>query len=209
MAKEDRRPLATRDTAFARQLTQLLLRTPISPNQISLASIGFAALGALALFFAPDRPWLFLLVAICAQLRLLCNLLDGMVAVEGGRGEALGALFNEVPDRIADSFLIVALGYAAGYDWLGWLGALLAAATAYIRALGGALGFAQDYRGPLAKPQRMALLTFACVLAFIESYFHHESGALVLAAALIAIGSAATCVTRLSGIATQLRNAAP
>lgn len=207
MAKEDRRPLATRDTAFARQLTQLLLRTPISPNQISLASIGFAAFGALALLFAPDRPWLFLLAAICAQLRLLCNLLDGMVAVEGGRGEALGALFNEVPDRIADSFLIVALGYAAGYGWLGWLGALLAAATAYIRALGGALGFAQDFRGPLAKPQRMALFTFACVLAFIESYFHHESGALVFAGALIAIGSAATCFTRLSGIATKLRNA--
>ena len=47
---------------------------------------------------------------------------------------------------------------------LGWLGALLAALTAYVRVFGGSLGFAQDFRGPLAKQQRMAVLTVACVV---------------------------------------------
>ena len=88
--------------------------------------------------------------------------------------------------------------------WLGWLGALLAALTAYIRALGGAMGLAQDFRGPLAKPHRMALLTGACVLALIEAQFHDEGFVLILAAVAIALGSAATCVTRLRAIAAQL-----
>jgi phosphatidylglycerophosphate synthase len=199
-----RRPLASRDTAFARRLTQLLLRTPVTPNQISVASVGFAAAGALALLAAPATPWLFLVAAAGAQLRLLCNLLDGMVAVEGGRADRLGPLFNEFPDRIADSLLIVALGYAAGFGWLGWLGALLAAFTAYIRTLGGSLGLAQDFRGPFAKPQRMALLTGACVLALIEAQLHEGGYVLAIAAAVIAIGSAATCATRLRAIAAQL-----
>jgi phosphatidylglycerophosphate synthase len=203
-APSARRPLATRDTEFARRLTKLLLRTPITPNQISLLSVAFAVVGALALLTAPASPWRFLVAAACVQLRLLCNLLDGMVAVEGGRGDPLGPLFNEAPDRIADSLLIVALGYAADAGWLGWLGALLAAFTAYIRALGGALDLAQDFRGPLAKPHRMALLTGACVLAWIKAQFHDSGFILIAASAAIAFGSAATCVTRLRAIAAQL-----
>ena len=35
-----------------------------------------------------------------------------MVALEGGRKSTLGSLYNEVPDRVADSMLIVAAGYA-------------------------------------------------------------------------------------------------
>jgi phosphatidylglycerophosphate synthase len=203
-AAQARRPLTTRDTGFARRLVAALLRTPVTPNQISIASIFFAAAGALALLAAPETPWLFPVAAAAVQLRLLCNLLDGMVAVEGGRGDALGPLFNEVPDRIADSLLIVALGYAAGAGWLGWLGALLAALTAYIRALGGALGLEQDFRGPLAKPQRMALLTGACLLALVETWVHPGGYVLTLAAAAIAAGSLATCVTRLRVMAAQL-----
>jgi phosphatidylglycerophosphate synthase len=202
-----RRPLATRDSDFARRLTQLLLRTKITPDQISLASVGFAGAGALALLAAPSSHWLFIVAAVCVQLRLLCNLLDGMVAVEGGRGGPTGALFNEVPDRVADSLLIVALGYAAGLGWLGWLGALLAALTAYIRTLGGALGLPQDFRGPLAKPQRMAVLTGACALALIEAQFHDAGYALVIAAVAIAAGSAATCAARLRAMARKLEEA--
>ena len=44
----NRRPIAARGTAAARWLTRQLLRTPVTPNQVSLASIGFAAIGAWA-----------------------------------------------------------------------------------------------------------------------------------------------------------------
>ena len=91
-----------------------------------------------------------------------------MVAVEGGKKSALGPLYNEFPDRIADSLLIVALGYAIGWPSLGWFGALAAALTAYIRVFGGSLGLPQDFRGPMAKQQRMAALTLACVVGAAE-----------------------------------------
>jgi phosphatidylglycerophosphate synthase len=148
---------------------------------------------------------LLLVAAVCVQLRLLCNLLDGMVAIEGGKQSAVGALYNEFPDRVADSVLLVAMGYAALVPWLGWLAALMAALTAYVRATGGALGLAQDFRGPMAKPQRMAVLTVACIAGAAEMYWNGTRYALLIAAIVIAAGSALTCVTRALAIARALR----
>lgn len=199
-----RRPLASRDTGLARALTRALLATPVTPNQISLLSILFAALAAAAMLAAPARPWLWFAAALGIQLRLLCNLLDGMVAVEGGRGSPVGALYNEIPDRVADSLIIVAAGHAVGAPWLGWAGALAAATTAYIRALGGALGQAQDFRGPMAKPQRMATLTAACALAPFEAWFVGTQWAMTLAAWIVMLGALLTCWTRARAIAGRL-----
>lgn len=198
----ERRPIAARGSGPAQGLTAWLLRTPITPNQISLASIGFAALGAAALLAGPAWLWL---AALGVQLRLLCNLMDGMVAVEGGRGSPVGPLYNEVPDRVADSLLLVALGHAAGAPWLGWASALAAASTAYVRVLGGALGQPQSFRGPMAKQQRMAVLTLACILGLLELALGWPPRILWIAAWVILVGSVLTCGTRLRAIAAGLR----
>jgi phosphatidylglycerophosphate synthase len=199
-----RRPLTSRSTAWARFLAAVLVRSGVSPNAISVASILFASAGAAFLVCMPTGVGL-LATAACVQLRLLCNLLDGMVAIEGKRQSATGALYNEIPDRFADSLFIVALGYAIGAPWLGWFGALTAAVTAYIRVLGGSLGLPQDFRGPMAKPHRMAVLTGACVLGAVEWWLRGSQWALIAAAWIIAVGSFITCATRAVAIAHQLR----
>ena len=205
MAETDlnRRPIATRSSAWAQRLASALAKSSITPNQISMLSVLFAGIGAALLAWVPTPAGL-LLCAVCIQLRLICNLIDGMVAVEGGKGSATGRIYNEFPDRVTDSVLIVALGYACGWPWLGWLGALLAVATAYVRVFGGSLGLTQDFRGPLAKAQRMAVLTVACVAAAAEQFWHAERYALLAAAVIIAAGSALTCVTRTRAIAARL-----
>lgn len=200
----NRRPLASRSTAWARFLAGVLIRAGVSANAISVISIVFAAAGAALLVWLPTTAGL-IAAALCVQLRLLCNLLDGMVAIEGKRQSPVGGLYNEVPDRVADSIFIVALGYAIGMPWLGWAGALVAAITAYIRVLGGSFGLPQDFRGPMAKPHRMAVLTAACVLGAIELPVWGSQWAMTLAAWIIAAGSVVTCGTRLIAIARQLR----
>lgn len=199
-----RRPLTSRNTAWARALARRLADTEITPNQISLASIGFALVGGL-LLLRPDWPAAMVLAAICIQLRLLCNLIDGMVAVEGGKGTPVGALYNEIPDRVADSLLLIGAGYGVGLGALGWLCALVAAITAYIRVLGGSLGLKQDFRGPQAKPQRMALLTGACIAVAVEDVYWGSQYAMVVALCLVAVGSVYTCVRRVRAIAAELQ----
>lgn len=205
MPTPTRRPIAARGSRWAQRTAAALARSPLSPNQISLLSV-VAALGGVAVLLAwPGAPGL-LGCALAIVLRLMCNLFDGMVAVEGGKATATGALYNELPDRIADSLFLVALGYAAAWPWLGWLAALLAALTACVRTLGGALGQMQDFRGPMAKPHRMWLMAAAlCLAAALPAV---RAVILQGAAALIAAGAAITCVTRTRALAARLRDGA-
>ena len=201
---QNRRPLETRSHAWAQALARVLIAARVTPNAISVASVLFAALGA-ALVVLARGPVGFVAAAACVQLRLLCNMLDGMVAIDGGRQTATGALYNEIPDRIADSLLIVGLGVAGGAPWLGWLGALGAAVTAYIRVLGGTLGLPQDFGGPLAKPHRMFVMTVGSLGAATEAAFIGTRYSLLVAAWIIAVGSLLTCVLRSRRIAARLR----
>jgi phosphatidylglycerophosphate synthase len=195
----NRRPLKSRSTRWAGAVTRAVLATGLSANQISFLGIVIAALGAWALIEAPTRPLLFLAAAACIQLRLLANMLAGLVAVEGGRGAPTGAIWNEFPDRIEDSLLLVAAGYAGELPWLGWLCALLAAVCAYVRLLGGTLGHRQDFSGPMAKPHRMAALTVGCLIATI--WF----GGLQIALGVIGAGTIITIARRLVRLSKALR----
>jgi phosphatidylglycerophosphate synthase len=141
------------------------------------------------------------------QLRLVCNLLDGMVAIEGGMKTKSGALYNEFPDRIADSLLLVPLGYASGVPWLGWACALLAALTAYVRVFGGSVGLPQDFSGVMAKQRRMAALTIGLIAQSVEVILVGTHWSLLVAAAVIAAGSAMTCITRTLAIARAMERA--
>ena len=169
-APASRRPLGSRNTGWARKLAATAVDKGLTPNQISQASIGIAALGCFLYMLTPASPgflqvvWL-LLVAATIQTRLICNLIDGMVAVEGGQGAKDGPFWNEAPDRLSDLFLLIGAGIAAQNVALGTLAASLAIATAYLRELGRAEGFPADFSGPMAKPQRMAVLTAGTVIA--------------------------------------------
>jgi phosphatidylglycerophosphate synthase len=200
----DRRPIRSRDARWAKATASYLARLGVRPNQISLASVGAAGVGAISLGIFP-QPWSAIACVCGIQLRLLCNLLDGMVAVEHGEGSPLGTLYNDLPDRVSDSLLFIALGYASGIPWIGWLGALSAALTAYIRVFGAALGFAQDFRGPMAKQHRMGVLTGGCLISIIEHFVVRTNFSLAIASGLIAGGSLLTCWTRTEALARKVR----
>jgi len=211
----ERRPIATREAGWARALAARIARTGVTANAISVLGLLFAVVAAVA-FLRSDGPhwraWL-LIAAAGIQLRLLCNMLDGMVAVEHGRASSVGALYNDVPDRVADTVILVCAGYAvAAGPWdplLGWACAVMALFTAFVRVLGGALGTAQYFFGPQSKSQRMAVLTGACLLAAVVPSAVLAGRLLTLALIVILAGSALTVVRRLRRIAQDLRAHAP
>ena len=208
-----RRPLKTRQAAWANRLAQLLVQWHISPNAISLASILFAAGAGAALYFSAkflggERALLLALAVAGIQGRLLCNLLDGMVAIEGGRQTRSGEIFNDLPDRVADAVIFVCAGYAArahpfGVE-LGFIAAILAIFTAYVRMLGGASGLKQNFIGPMAKQHRMFTLTLACVLSIFEMNFFSVGSVLWAALVLINFGCLVTIWRRTARMAREL-----
>jgi phosphatidylglycerophosphate synthase len=185
----------------------------VTPNQVSVASLVFAALAAVAFRNAGANPtsavgWL-IVAAAGIQFRLLCNLLDGLLAIEGGLKSKTGDLYNELPDRAADILILVGAGAAIRVlPWgmtVGVAAALLAVLTAYVRLLGGSLGLAQDFGGPMAKQHRMFTLTVGALAAAIEHALRGTLIALYVAVAMIVVGSVVTLARRIRGIARGLQ----
>jgi phosphatidylglycerophosphate synthase len=212
---ENRRPIKSRGAGWAKGSAMLLARAGVSPDLISAGSVVFAALGAALLIVSSRASGATHVIALiaaaaCVQGRLVCNLLDGMVAVEHGRGSSSGPIWNEAPDRVADLLLLVGAGYAgvlAGQAWaepLGWLAGALAVLTAYVRELGRGLGQPADFSGPMAKPHRMATLTAMCLIATTEPLWGGRGQVLAIGLAVIAAGAVLTVVRRVSRLAAGL-----
>jgi phosphatidylglycerophosphate synthase len=210
-----RRPIPSRGAPWAIALARWLQRAGARPNQVSVAGVGFAALAAVCLIFAgrsggEARAALLLAAAGAIVLRLLCNMLDGMLAVEGGLRTPSGEIFNELPDRISDPLILVGAGYAvSGVSWgpdLGWAAATMALLTAYVRTLGAAAGAAQHFEGPMAKPRRMHLVIAACILSAVAAVSGWREGwLLAVALGLVIAGGVVTMAVRLRGIVADLR----
>ncbi|MEQ1941681.1 CDP-alcohol phosphatidyltransferase family protein [Mesorhizobium sp. VNQ89] len=210
-ADDNRRPLASRQTGWAASFTRKLAATDITPNQISIASMVLAALAGAAFWLAGSsdgagsRAALLIAAAAFCQLRLLCNLFDGMVAIEAGKSAPDGGFWNEFPDRVSDLLIFAGLGYGLGEPALGWAAAALAIFTAYVRELGRACGLPADFSGPMAKPQRMALVTAAALISILEPLWNGRNEILLAALWIVAIGSGVTVLRRSWRIVRALR----
>jgi phosphatidylglycerophosphate synthase len=207
-----RRELATRKAKWAQTLARSLGAAGVSPNAISIASIAFAAFAGVALWRSGsgagiERVFWLLGAAAGIQLRLVCNLLDGMVAIEGGHRTPYGEFFNDAPDRFADLMIFVGAGYGLPFEWgrdLGWLAGALAILTAYVRLLGGSMGARQYFIGPMAKQHRMAVMTVACVLATFEPLVGWNGYAIAAALAIVVAGSIVTFARRSVAIVREV-----
>lgn len=211
-----RRPLSSRDTKWAQSTARWLAMCGLRPNVISILSFVSACMACVAFVVAglmtqhSGRGLLFLAAGVFIQLRLLCNLFDGMVAVEGGFKTKSGELYNELPDRFSDAVILVGASYAlpvsAYLHALGWLAAVLSIITAYVRALGGSAGAAQYFIGPMAKPQRMALLTLVCVVMAVLEFSSTPVNLVHPSLGVISAGCLITIARRIRRIAKELES---
>lgn len=196
--ESSRRPLKVRDAKWSQQFAAYLSKKDITPNAISVGSVLFAVLAAYFIWDIENFVLLYsVLAALFIQMRLLCNLFDGMVALEGGKTTKSGELYNDIPDRISDSILFIALGYALDLSTLGYLAALFAMMTAYVRVLGASMGAGSSFAGPMAKQHRMAVLTTTLLLTPVEYHFiDHNFYLLQGALWMTCIGSVLTVLNR-------------
>ena len=212
-AAPPRRVLATRNARWAQAIAGWLGRIGVRPNAVSIAGVGFALVAGIAFYLVPEttggeRAALLLTGAGTIQLRLLCNLLDGMLAVEEGFKSRTGEIYNDLPDRVADVVILVGAGYSARHLALGvvfgWAAAVLAVFTAYVRVLGGSLGVTQHFIGPMAKQHRMFTLTVAALLGAVEAVAGMPPRAIRIALGVIVAGSIVTVCRRTWRIAGEV-----
>jgi len=205
---DGRRDVSSRNTKWAHKTAVWLTKHNVTPNSISVTSVIFAAIGggillSAAFQVAPSFYLIFSAYIVCILGRLLCNLFDGMVAIEGGKKSDNGDLFNDIPDRFADAFLIIPAGYVAGgfAIELAWLAALLAVMTAYVRWLGAYVKQKHFFNGPMAKQHRMALMIAASVMAIVLAPFGYLGYSFLIALIIMNVGLVVTLIRRINFIA--------
>jgi phosphatidylglycerophosphate synthase len=216
--KLDRRPIAARNLPIFQAMSHWLAERGVTPNAISVAGMisGIGAGVVLALNGLATSPWdrlAWIAGAILIQLRLLANMLDGMVAVESGKASPVGELYNEAPDRVSDAATLMGAGFAAGgAPVLGFSAACVAVFVAYVRALGKGAGAPQEFCGPMAKQQRMALVTAIALYQGLTPASWQPTwgqdgqfGPLAVGLLIIIVGGIATAIRRLLRISANLR----
>jgi phosphatidylglycerophosphate synthase len=211
----DRRPIATRNRKWAQSATAWLVSRNVSPNAISIAGmvacITAGVLLALTSIHYHRIEWLA--VAILVQLRLIANMLDGMVALGSGRASRTGELYNEIPDRVSDAAVFIGAGFAYGGDvTLGYIAAILSIFTAYIRAAGKIAGAPNEFCGPMAKQHRMLVITLIGIFGTITPQSwqmirrgNEAIGLTTIGLTVIIIGCVFTVLRRLARIARALK----
>ena len=201
----DRRPIQSRNTRWAEAATSGLVHAGISPNTISIVGM-FAAIAAGVAFYStsntldPVQRILWFCGGLLCQLRLLSNLFDGMVAVARNIASAKGEIYNEVPDRVSDAAILIGLGYSVGGDIvLGYVAAVTSIFVAYVRAVAISIGARNDFCGPMAKPQRMALVTaLAMYLAFSPGAWRLPWSEVQIVLLVVIVGGLLTATRRLT-----------
>jgi phosphatidylglycerophosphate synthase len=138
-------------------------------------------------------------------LRLLANMLDGMVAVETGKTSAVGELFNEIPDRVSDAAIFIGAGFAAtSSPHLGYTAAVLALLVAYVRALGNQMGITGLFIGPMSKQQRMFTLVAICLFYASAPAAWQSFPLLVWGLWIINLGATVTLFRRIRHIVKEM-----
>lgn len=207
----DRRPIPVRNNPLAQRATEFLARNGVSVNTISSFSLLFGLGAGVSLIMTAVESSIFriwwALSAILILLRLLANMLDGMVAIESGKISAVGELFNEIPDRVSDVAIFVGAGFAANSSpHLGYTAAILSLFVAYIRALGNQMGVTDLFLGPMSKQQRMFTLIAIFLFYALAPTVWQSFRLLGWGLWLIILGSVLTILSRIRHIVMRVNS---
>jgi phosphatidylglycerophosphate synthase len=136
-----------------------LIRVP--PTAITLAGVVLAVDAAL---FAARLPWVALLLVV---LSVVCDGLDGAVAVLTSRPSRFGSVADKVADRVSDSAFALVLWRCGAPLWLAIVAGALSLVHEGVRVVFGGARLARITVGE--RPTRAICAAIACGAAGVSS----------------------------------------
>jgi phosphatidylglycerophosphate synthase len=186
--------------ALIEPLSRVLARARVHPHVLTVT--GFVLALVAANFFRVDR---FFWAGIFIILAGTCDVLDGRLARDTGKGSAYGALFDSTVDRYTEIVLFLGLAWYYAPSRITMLIILLALAgsllVSYTRARSEGLG-RECKVGIMQRQHRITLLAAGAILGAIPGTKH---AAMAVALWAIAILANVTAVQRVAYIRKQLR----
>ena len=147
-------------------LAFFLLKLKITANQVTLFALLICALTGTLIFFSKSDSFriYLLLVPVLFFFRILLNVLDGVLAVEGSQISNFGLVLNEFSDVLSDFFIFFPFLF---FLELNKILLIVFMFLALLSEFAGVLAFMlcskRGYEGPMSKPDRLFIFALTCI----------------------------------------------
>lgn len=172
---------------FQRLLAPLLgglISLRVTPNQITLFTLGLSLAYGLAFAYFPQRLSLLLGLPFFLLLRMALNAIDGMLANASNQKTPLGALLNEIADQLADVALYLPFALVPAISArLAVLAVIAGLLAEFAGVLAISIGVPRRFDGPMGKSDRA--FAFGLLALLIAAGLSHFWLNALLAAVLI------------------------
>jgi phosphatidylglycerophosphate synthase len=149
---------------FTEPLAALAERSGISPNQLSVLSLFFAAAASVFYYQSASKGEMLYAAALMVLGNAMLDVADGALARRMGKADPRGDFLDHVIDRYADMFFLGGIIFAGYAPWpVGLLAVIGVFLTSYIGTQAQALQLGRYYGGMMGRADRLTLIFIATV----------------------------------------------
>lgn len=189
------RPFASK---FIEPLAEFFVRSEVSPDTVSIASLICAFLAGISFYCSPASSEFILLAGSLVILNSIFDALDGIIARKSNRATARGDFLDHVIDRYSDVFIICSIFFAGYIPWQVGVAAIVGVLlTSYLGTQAQALGLGRYYGGVMGRADRLVVIILAAFGNFTFPIPIAGFSLLGWAIILIAVTSHITAVQRI------------
>lgn len=156
--------LRSKSRAIAEPIAAAAKRAGITPNQISVLSLSFAAASAVFYYLSSSKGIFLYAAALMVFLAALTDMADGALARMTGSADRKGDFLDHVIDRYADILILSGIVFAGYAPWsVGFLAAIGVLLTSYIGTQAQAVNFGRYYGGMVGRADRLTMIIAATI----------------------------------------------
>lgn len=162
--------LRSKSRAIAEPIAAAAEWAGITPNQLSVLSVFFAAASSVFYYLSSSKAILLYMAALMVFLAALTDMADGALARRTGSADRKGDFLDHVIDRYADILIISGILFAGYAPWpVGFLAVIGILLTSYIGTQAQAVNFERYYGGMVGRADRLAMIIVATIANAIYS----------------------------------------
>jgi phosphatidylglycerophosphate synthase len=150
--------------AITGPLAAVAQRIGVSPNQLSILSLVYAALASAFYYLSSSHKEMLYLAALMVLMNAVFDITDGALARKIGKADPKGDFLDHAIDRYADMFFLGGITFAGYAPWqVGMLTIIGVFLTSYMGTQAQALHLGRYYGGMMGRADRLFMIFIATV----------------------------------------------
>ncbi len=163
---------------------ELIARTGLSPNIITLLTLLFSIFALLSIALYSSTTLLFLFILLSS----IMDILDGAVARASGKTTRFGAFLDSTVDRLADALIIYSLKFLGFSVDLVFILIILSFMISYTRSRAESLGIKMEGVGLIERAERLIIIMLIVLFSLFNQFISLVLLYVLIVLSLITLG---------------------